>query len=228
MKYSLVASTDVESVVLFAPDLLPANFDRLDGDAKFETLHELARAERVFWHSPGDGEFRLHLYLDEETPGGFDDELGASRFEVPAGRICFTGIEHMFRDDDAVMEGGGECVQIPPGTYVVRAVETGYGRKHIDRLLKQRLSRLDYALHRLETPLFTFALFGAIALVVTFIGALFWPINLWLVAACALPGILAFFWPKLPGAKRVEQERKRVEPDVAQYVASLNRIEEND
>jgi hypothetical protein len=158
MKLVAEAGTDAAGVVLFAPEALPEDFDARHRRDPRAVLEDLAAAGRLFQVDTGaDGEYSLHLYLDEPLPGPLAahcaDLITAPAFAVPDGILWFSGVEYVFRTDDALLRrspGMGTRLEIPAGTYAARFWRCEYPDEHVEDQVRQALGEREY--RRLDMP----------------------------------------------------------------------------
>jgi hypothetical protein len=67
VKHVIPAGTDAATLVLFDPESLPEDFDRL-GSKQIETLNALSQAGRIYVQPVDDGGYLLHIYVEEPLP----------------------------------------------------------------------------------------------------------------------------------------------------------------
>ena len=108
MRVELEAGTDAATLLVFDPAALPPDYDRRRDHDPLELHEALAEQGRALLFETGaDGIYRLHLYVDEPVPADVraacQNPITVERFQIPSGRLYFTGAEYGFRRDDAFL-----------------------------------------------------------------------------------------------------------------------------
>jgi hypothetical protein len=166
MRYLMEAATDAASLILFDPAALPADFERQFQDEPIGTLDRLTRFGYAFCLNTGrDGSYRLHAYVDEPIPSSLWDSVYDPRcvtdFQVPSGRLWFTGSECAFHDDPSFLEKHphlGSSLAIQPGTYHLTIYRTAYPDGFLETQFKDSVSPWEYRLWTSQTVLVPLAL----------------------------------------------------------------------
>lgn len=134
MKCTATGSTSADFLVLFWPELLPADFDERDlthPDDLTNAIDELQAEGKLIWFP--DTELReqtLGLFVDEPLPEGLADySTLVAKIEAlqVAGAGWFGGVEAIHREDRSVLERfPRKCsaVQLPAGVYLAEVFVT--------------------------------------------------------------------------------------------------------
>ncbi|HEX8437111.1 hypothetical protein [Archangium sp.] len=232
MQRSLSAGTDAAGLCLFDPIALPANFDgRLREDAA-EALEELAAVGRLYWWDTGaDGSYTLGLWVDEAMPPDLRQYARPlaqlPTFQVPGGRLYFTGIEYVFREDDAFLKKHphmGHAADVPSGVYGFELYELEYPKGHDEEMLNRRLTpeerRVDAAMEIIQ-PVGVMLLIVATVLLFV-LGPGSWATRVLPVAAVVL--LVMRVSTRLPAYRRVAQVRRSMALEQPGYALVLRRI----
>jgi len=143
----------VISVCIFDPAGLPSDFDRrVQGDEQLDHVSELISQGRFIWQTPGEIDFLIHVYVDEDppewmAPPGEEFDSG-SDLHVPSGVIRVCSLEDLaeaskaghpassLQDADKACPGG--TIELPRGRYHVTYWETGWPTKEVDRIMREK------------------------------------------------------------------------------------------
>ena len=179
----LEGGTDIASMLIFDPAALPAGYD---GHADpFDILKPLHDNGQVYWlKTNADGAYTLGVLLGEDLPEetvGFARSLETiTRFQVPSGRLYFTGIEYGFHRDDSRLRKYphmGAYLEIPPGVYRLTVYEMDYPEDFEENLLRRRLTERAFRHYSLMNSLGPLAVLGVVVsfVVLGLIVRSFWP-----------------------------------------------------
>jgi hypothetical protein len=214
MKHIVEAGTDAATLVLFDPAGLPPDFNRRFKEEPVELFEELNAAGKTYSFDAGaDGSYLLHAYVDEPVPSPLapyaHDPIVVERFQVPSGRLYFTGQEYAFQDDDAFLRKYPHmsgCFDVQPGAYRLTLFRMEYPDGLQEQDLREQLTAWQFRVHQSMGSFVTMAVLGLIALA----AAVFVLPRAWWLQGC-LPiwivlVILPFALSRL-GTYRQAQER---------------------
>lgn len=147
MGRTLEGATDAGSMVVFDPAALPDGFDTAYKEDPIAQLEELQTAGRLCWiNTEGDGGYELGVYTGTRLPNELRpyarsiDEFDS--FPIPSGRLYFTGIEYVFKNDDSFLRKYphmAETAQLEPGSYRAEFLEFEYPEEFHEDFLRQKL-----------------------------------------------------------------------------------------
>jgi hypothetical protein len=235
MRHIVEAGTDAASLLLFDPGVFPEDFDGRSLDDAVDVLRELTEAGTVRWiDTGGDGGYLLHAYVDEPVPSSLQpylyDPITVEALPSPTGRLYFTGVEYVFRDDDRQLRKHphmGGFFAVPPGVCRLTLWRTeypeGFHEGFRDRL-REQVSPWAFRLHqRIMGCLVAIVLFGLVGLAVA---AILTPREFWMrwllppwVLLLLLPFIVARLRPYREAAKRL-REIEREYPSIVALLES--------
>ena len=218
MRLTAQGGTDGATIVLFWPDNLPDDADRLLQEGPVELMERLdAEGKLVQFPCDGDGHYALAVIIGEEL----SPDLAAVAKEhkrypalVAAGDGYFGGGEYCFKRDDALLRRyphqAGK-LPIPAGTYAATVYQTEVGD---DVYAKWSVGRVGPAARRVERLRNVLVAAACAAVLATLVGLCAFPwvvkgitagVAVGLVAAAAVVGRTESY--KAVAAARDEFER---------------------
>jgi hypothetical protein len=232
MEQILEGGTDAGSMVVFDPAALPDDFDAQQKVDSISHLEELQTAGRLYWiNTEGDGGYELGVSTGDRLPDDLQPYAKSvdivERFQIPSGRLFFTGIEYAFKSDDSRLRKyahmGGEA-KVEAGEYRAEFFEFEYPEDFHEDLLRQKLPVSQFRIHRLMNTLAPIGCVSFLALL-ALLAVLKW--RIWLVTALpggvalvALPLILA----NLPAYREAERIYKEIQTHYPSYGVLLQSI----
>ena len=212
-------------MVIFDPAALPDDFDQKQRDDPLAQLEELAQAGRLYWlDTHADGAYALGVYVGDRLPDrlqALGKKLGASEsFQIPSGRLFFTGIEYVFRTDDSFLRKHphmGSSLELAAGSYRADFFEFEYPEDFYEDFLRERLSALELRTYRFMNIL---APLGCISLLALFaaLGFLSWYVWAVTVLPCGLLLIaLPLIVSRLPAYRKADAVYKEVQKEFPGY-----------
>jgi hypothetical protein len=176
MRYVVEAGTDAGSLLLFDPSALPEEFEqqfRKDPGEAFNLLSRRGQACRIA--TAADGAYLLHAYLDEPVPSQLarhaHEPQVIERFQVPSGRIFFSGSESAFRQAESDIRSDSqrrESVSIPAGVYRLTVWRTHFPDDIVQRQFTDQAPQRERLLWSSMRALIPLAIAAWIGLVVIF------------------------------------------------------------
>jgi hypothetical protein len=221
MEQILQGGTDAASMVVFDPAALPDDFDAKQKVDPISQLEELQQAGRVYWiEMHADGGYELGVYAGGWLPDDLQPYAKAldtfDRFQVPSGRLFFTGIEYAFKSEDSFLRKYphmGEAAELEAGEYRAEFFEFEYPEDFHEGLLRQKLPVSQFRVHRLMNTLAPIGcvLFLALLAALAILKWRIWLVTVlpWGLALMALPLILS----RLPAYRKAD----RVYKDIQMY-----------
>ena len=182
MRLTAQGGTDGATIVLFWPDNLPDDADRMLQDGPVELFEKLeAEGKLVQFPCDGDGHYTLALFVREELPA---DLAAVSREHkryptlVAAGDGYFGGGEYAFKRDDTFLrrypQQAGRLT-IPAGTYAATVYQAEVGDDVYAKWSRDRVGPAAKGIERLRNVLLAAACAAVLAT---------------LVALCAFPWVV--------------------------------------
>jgi len=170
------AGTDAGSVVAFDPSALSDDYDTISKGDSITHIERLHSEGRLRWIDPhSDGSYRLGIFTELALPERLAPFLGQGevieQFHTPSGRLHFTGIEFVFRHDDAFLRKHlhmGGSVVVPQGIHRATFYELEYPEDFEETLLAQHLSPQQLAAKRRMNRFAPFGCLGALAIIIGF------------------------------------------------------------
>lgn len=239
MKLNARGGTKSGNLVLFWPELLPADFDdRWDAEPN-ELLKELEAAGQIitidleawaqFFPNEVDGEYSLGLYIDEAIPDHLQNYCTLhSKVEglQVAGVGYFAGLEFIFQNDRSLLDRQprmGSPLQIPAGTYSGEVFGTEVPAEVYETWLREQAGESAQRLWWVQT---WFASVGIVALMV-FVGCLFFGTRTTVLATGTVSTVLlaiAWLLSRTASYRRVQQARRDYELAYPDFVVRLKSL----
>src|SRR5262245_7710284 len=156
MKHVIDAGTDAASLLLFDPRALPEDFDTATDPDPVGLLERMQGEGRAYWiDTHADGAYVLHTYVDEPVPESLAAHMRnpvvVESFQVPSGRLYFTGSEYAGAAVDAHLSRYphmGGYLEARPGVYRLTVYETEYPEDLDEDLLRQEVAPGAFRLHQ--------------------------------------------------------------------------------
>lgn len=127
MKHILEAGTDGACIAVFDAWALPVEFDASAAHDPRQAAEDAQQAGCCFFSDTGgDGSHVLHVYVDEDVPPallGQATSVGRhDAFQLPSGRLFFTGAEYLCRDEllEPAATVSEQRAELPCGSYAAR------------------------------------------------------------------------------------------------------------
>jgi hypothetical protein len=229
----LEGGTDAGSMLLFDPAALPHDYDSQMRDDPMAVIEPLAADGRIYWlDTQADGGYDLGVYLADELPPNykkFARQLGvAERFAVTSGKLYFTGIEYVFRDDDTFLRKHphmGSSQDVTPGVYHLTLYDMEYPEDFHEDLLRQRIPARQFRAWSLMNLLVPLGCTSTLATLVSpfLLGRRMWvriALPLWL--ALTLPAILL---SRSHSYRAAVETQRAIEREYPGYFAVLRSLE---
>jgi hypothetical protein len=233
MRYVIEAGTDAASLLVFDPGALPADFERRFQSDTVEVLGSLSKDGLACWiNTEGDGTYLIHAFVDEAVPKelwsyALEPEV-TEEFQVPTGRLFFTGSEYAFREDDSFLRRHphmGGSVSIRPGTYRLTVFRTRYPEQFVEDLFRSQASLQEFWLWRSMKVLIPLAVAAWICLVVIFFTTVRVPFPRLLTAILGFIFALPFLVHRLETFRAARRRYKRLERQCPSIFAQLEHLE---
>jgi hypothetical protein len=174
MKLVIENGTDAACMALYDRAALHADFDAAAREDSYSAIEEAqANGSCFFTHTDGDGEYWLHLYIDEVPPPEVSsfavDPLETPSFFIPSGKLHYTGGEYMSKEDSELAKKHPDRLKhldVPPGVYEATFYRTDFSRRVVAQKLKAVLSLKERMLVALPNILALPVLGGILAALV--------------------------------------------------------------
>jgi hypothetical protein len=225
MDRTLEGGTDAGGMVLFDPAALPDDFDSKQKTDPVSQLELLTRAGRLYWlDTHADGSYSLGVCAGDGLPVRLKPYARAldacERFQVPSGRLFFTGVEYAFRADDSLLRKHphmGEYAELPAGTYRAEFFAFEYPEDFHEDRLRRRLPAVLFGIHRLMNTLAPIGCLAFLAL----LGSLFvldWTVWVTVALPCGVSLIAPpLILSRLPAYRRADLIYKRIQKEFPGY-----------
>lgn len=231
MVHILSGGTSTASMVLFDPASLPADFDILVNDDPAAAVETAEERGQLVCLPEDDGGYLLHLYVDEEVPpylaGHLQPKVCQSTLVVTSGKLCYSGIEYVHREDDTLLRkspAGGEWASIPAGQYRTTVRTAYYPKGTLEEELRARISRAGWVIFRLEQSLGDLMVIAFVALLGSLIVSLGSVWNYYALGAAVVTSAVLFLLHRLPLYKRVSGEWTAVQRKYPKFLVVLKRL----
>jgi hypothetical protein len=205
-------------MVLFDPAALPMDFDAKYEDDPVTQLEELMRLGRLCWiNTEGDGYYTLGIYVRAGLPADLEPFAKPietiDRFQVPSGRLFFTGVEYAFQTDDSKLRKYphmGDAADVRAGTHPAVFFEFEYPKNFHIALLKRRLSAAEFLAYQLMNTLTPIGCIVLLAMLGSF-WIMKWTLWAKMILPCGL-GLLALplLLSKLPINRKARAVHKNI------------------
>lgn len=227
MKLHVTGGTNLQDLVLFWPELLPADFDHLPGEEADTTIERLRDAGQLIWlPTTKSGEFHLGLFVGDPVP-----ELLASfcqlttkveALDVP-GEGWFGGMEFLFREDRFLLDRYPRlctAIAIPPGRYSAEVFRTEIPDDVYEFWLRDQAGAAAQRWWWLQTWI---ASLGVVALLVL-VGCLFFGTRQLVYSSLVVAAVLlciAWLMSCTAGYQRIQKARQEYCQAYPDYVVRL-------
>jgi hypothetical protein len=232
MKCSAAGSTEIGFLVLFWPELLPADFDERDlshPDELANCIDGLQAAGKLIWFPDvPNGDHTLGLFVDEAPPEELQNyctlSLKMESLQV-AGDGWFGGLEAIFRADRSYLDRRPRkcsAVQIPAGEYLAELFVTEVPAAVYEDWIRREAGESAQRWWWVQT---WFAAVGVVAAMVC-VGCLFLAaqeIILATFAGSAMLLLIAWLMSLSPGYQRVQQARREYAAAYPNFVVRLRK-----
>lgn len=235
MQLHATASTTIGELVLFWPELLPADFDAqfhepAEGDSS-GLVDGLREAGKIVLLSTAEkGEYHLALLVDEPLPAAVENYatlVGKVETLQVASAGWFAGVECLHREDRWLLTKYprmGTAVQLPPGLYSAELFATEIPDSVYETWLHDQAGSAAVQWWWLQTWL---ASVGVVALMI-FVGCLFFATRETMLISLAVATLLlaiAWLMSCTAGYARVQQARSEYHRAYPDFVVRLRAAE---
>jgi hypothetical protein len=231
MQLHATASTTIGELVLFWPELLPADFDAQfhepaagDSSGLVDTLRE---AGTIVLLTTGEkGEYHLAVLVDEPLPAAIENQatlIGKVETLQVVAAGWFAGVECLFRDDRWLLQKYprmGTAVQLPPGVYSAELFATELPDAVYETWLHDQAGSRAVHWWWLQTWL---ASLGVVAFLI-FVVCLFFATRQTMLITLAVATLLltpAWLMSRTTGYARVQQARREYHQAYPDFVVRL-------
>lgn len=227
MKITAEGATDGGNIVLFWSANLPEDFDSIDDVDRGDLFVQLMESGEFVWFlAEGDGDFTVHIYIDEPLPETVR-ETCSDEDHYPClnvnGDAWFGGMEYMYKYDRSFLDrhpGMCEKVVIPDGEYEAWVYRTDAGGPEGDAVIAANAGRCAVWAQSSSALMF-FMFFPLSILWIIFMIGLPWSEFPWLAGLFILPLVLAYLITKTPWYRAYDRAYESYRADHPNFVVVL-------
>jgi len=229
MRHIVEAGTDAAMLTIFDPAAIPEEYDKTSPGDQIKVCDKLEQEGRLKLVNTGsDGAYLLHAYEAEEVPGYLraflKEPIVLEKFQVPSGKLYFTGTEYTFAKDDSYLKRHphmGGSLSLKPGVWHLTLYRTDYPDDFHDNLFKEKLGGPGYKLYDSMGCFVGLAVLAVIGSIVAFnfMSAKYWAVSVLPLGLLLLS--LPFIVSNLPSYRHIDRQKKEIEREYPSIVAVL-------
>jgi hypothetical protein len=229
MKHVIDAGTDAASLLLFDPGSLPEDFDTATHPDPVGLLERIQGEGRAYWiDTHADGAYVLHAYVDEPIPESLAphtrNPVVVEAFQVPTGRLYFTGSEYAGTGVDAGLSRyphmGGH-LETRPGVYRLTIYEAEYPADLDEDVLRQEVTPGAFRVHQTMGCFVWLAILCAVGFAIALFGDLLKRWRYYLLPIFAAGVAWPFVLARLPPYRETHERYRAIQREHPAYVARL-------
>jgi len=227
MKITASGGTDGASIVLFWPDNLPEDADKVLNDDPIALVESMRDQGKLIWfHCDGDGGYSVAIFVRSDVPAELMANCGDQQTIpnlVVRGVGYFGGMEYMFKRDATFREEHPNMcapVSIPDGTYSARVYRTTISDAVYDEWLLKHAGAEAKTYHDIHK----FIAIGAVAGVLATLGTFCYVDEYIWYGIASITFVffaIAVWMPRSERYKRFARARDEFEKEYPAYVVHL-------